>query len=53
MARPAHPLATNLTLTAPLWLAAALPVLLVALVVLGWFRGFSTRQQLAQLEAQV
>ena len=53
MARSAHPLATGLTLTVPLWLVVVLPVLLMTLVVWGWFRGASTRQQLAQLEAQV
>jgi len=52
MARAPHPLTHNVTLTVPLWVAAVLPVLLVALVLLSWSRSSRERQQMAQLEAQ-
>jgi murein DD-endopeptidase MepM/ murein hydrolase activator NlpD len=52
MARAPHPLASSVTLTVPLWLVAVLPILLVAVVLLGWVKSSSQREQLAQLEAQ-
>ncbi|KIQ53738.1 peptidase M23, partial [Meiothermus taiwanensis] len=52
MARAPRSLASSVTLTVPLWLVAALPVLLVLLVLLGWSQSSLERQQLAQLEAR-
>ncbi|GIW27330.1 MAG: peptidase M23 [Meiothermus sp.] len=52
MAKTPHPLTSSVTLTVPLWMVAVLPVLLIALVLLGWSQSAGNRNQLAQLEAQ-
>lgn len=52
MARAPRPLTSSVTLRVPLWVVAALPVLLVGLVLLGWSKSSLERQQMARLEAQ-
>ncbi len=52
MPKAPHPLASNVTLTVPLWVVAVLPVLLIIAVLFLWSQSASERNQLARLEAQ-
>lgn len=52
MAKAPHPLSSSVNLNVPLWVVAVLPLLLIALVLLGWSKSANEHSQLAQLETQ-